>query len=576
MESYLKRKADAVDESTKQNCPHGEKCYRRNIHHFKEYQHPHLLDYLKKGEDIPHNLPQPKNVYLEQLKVLKDILKIKPPDSNQPQTSAERSTKKFKDTNSSNVARSSKFPEKKEKTTIYQSLKGATSSTSFSSDDSMLKRWDRNAPYYIFFTTIPKSPPTLKHKNSITFTDILCPSLGKLKCTLQINFMIDVMWLMEQYKARNVSSLPMTILYGYEFPQMEEFMDKYLKQVTYHQMKMKDPFGIHHSKVGIYVYDDDSLRVVISTANLYYEDWNHYNQGLWLSPRCPPMTENSVNNGESPTRFKSDLLCYLKTYGVPCLKPWIERVEKTDFSQIRVFLVTSTPGKHYPDDKGSHVHTVARLLKKHCNLPAKTTPESEGPSSWGVIAQSSSIGSLGKTAGDWLRSTFLRSLAAHKAASLTTNPNATLSFVFPTVDNVMTGHFGPESGGCLPYAKNVNEKQRWFQDYLHQWKADRLQRSRAMPHIKSYTRVSPCLTKLAYYLLTSANLSKSAWGGNIQKDQGVYIRSYEVGVLFLPELFEEEYFEISQTLSSKNSNVFPFMYDLPLTPYKSDDYPWCN
>lgn len=137
-----------------------------------------------------------------------------------------------------------------------------------------------------------------------------------------------------------------------------------------------------------------------------------------------------------------------------------------NYDIFRVFLVTSTPGKHYPDDRGCHLQTVAKLLKKHCNLPAKTTPQSEGPNSWGVIAQSSSIGSLGKNPGDWLRSTLLRSLSAHKAASLTTNSNAVLSFVYPTVDNVMTGHFGPESGGCLPYAKNVNEKQRWFQDYL--------------------------------------------------------------------------------------------------------------
>lgn len=31
--------------------------------------------------------------------------------------------------------------------------------------------------------------------------------------------------------------------------------------------------------MGIYAYEDHSIRVVISTANLYYEDWNNYNQG---------------------------------------------------------------------------------------------------------------------------------------------------------------------------------------------------------------------------------------------------------------------------------------------------------
>lgn len=36
------------------------------------------------------------------------------------------------------------------------------------------------------------------------FIDLLCPSLGKLKNSLQINFMIDIMWLIEQYEAQNV------------------------------------------------------------------------------------------------------------------------------------------------------------------------------------------------------------------------------------------------------------------------------------------------------------------------------------------------------------------------------------
>ncbi|KAJ8974570.1 hypothetical protein NQ317_018083 [Molorchus minor] len=156
------------------------------------------------------------------------------------------------------------------------------------------------------------------------------------------------------------------------------------------------------------------------------------------------------------------------------------------------------------------------------------------------------------------------------------NSNATLSIIYPSVDNVMKGYFGPESGGCLPYSKAANEKQRWLQEYLHQWKADSYGRTRAMPHIKSYCRVSPCLSKLAYFLLTSANISKSAWGGPFAKDMGVYVRSCEVGVMFLPKYFDEEYLEIKNTLNRKNKQLFPFMYDLPLVPYGKSDYPWCN
>jgi tyrosyl-DNA phosphodiesterase-1 len=148
------------------------------------------------------------------------------------------------------------------------------------------------------------------------------------------------------------------------------------------------------------------------------------------------------------------------------LKQWIHYVKNADFSDVKVFLVTSVPGKHYPESAGSHVHHVGHLLSRHCTLPAKSGPDTEGPLSWGVIAQASSIGSLGKSPADWLRGTLLRSLSGHKNTQLVSNSNATLNVIFPTVENVMNGYFGPESGGCLPYSKQTNEKQRWFQTYL--------------------------------------------------------------------------------------------------------------
>ena len=60
-----------------------------------------------------------------------------------------------------------------------------------------------------------------------------------------------------------------------------------------------------------------------------------------------------------------------------------------------------------------------------------------------------------------------------------------------------------------------------------------------MPHVKSYGRVSPCHSFLAYFLLTSANLSKAAWGCETKTrmpGQGLRILSYEAGVLFLPAI----------------------------------------
>lgn len=60
-------------------------------------------------------------------------------------------------------------------------------------------------------------------------------------------------------------------------------------------------------------------------------------------------------------------------------------------------------------------------------------------------------------------------------------------------------------------------------------------RNRAMPHIKSYLRMSPDLKRAPFFLLTSGNISKSAWGTFNKGNRALRINSYEVGVLFIPK-----------------------------------------
>lgn len=113
-----------------------------------------------------------------------------------------------------------------------------------------------------------------------------------------------------------------------------------------------------------------------------------------------------------------------------------------------------------------HLLQVSRLLGKHCSLPKKDTPDSEGPLSWGIIAQASSLGSMGKSATEWLRQTLLGALERHDRNSLTTNSNATISLIYPAALDVIKSYYGVKGGGCLPYQKEVHEKQKWLKDYL--------------------------------------------------------------------------------------------------------------
>jgi tyrosyl-DNA phosphodiesterase-1 len=71
--------------------------------------------------------------------------------------------------------------------------------------------------------------------------------------------------------------------------------------------------------------------------------------------------------------------------------------------------------------------------------------------------------------------------------------------------------------------------------------------------------------KIRWFLLTSANLSKSAWG-MIQPDSTFLIRNYELGVFFSPSNCG-----LSDYLDSK---VCPLPYHLPLIKYSKEDQPW--
>ncbi|XP_026331667.1 probable tyrosyl-DNA phosphodiesterase [Hyposmocoma kahamanoa] len=63
----------------------------------------------------------------------------------------------------------------------------------------MAEKHAASAPYHIFYTTINDAKETHSQPYSITFLEILDSSLGELRCSLQINFMVEISWLLAQY-----------------------------------------------------------------------------------------------------------------------------------------------------------------------------------------------------------------------------------------------------------------------------------------------------------------------------------------------------------------------------------------
>ena len=321
------------------------------------------------------------------------------------------------------------------------------------------------------------------------------------------------------------------------------------KQVISCPVLIRDPYGTHHTKMMLLHYKH-GLRVVIHTANMMASDWKRRTQGVWISPVFPPVRQQSPLKEEeveaSPSNFKNDLVEYLRNYrNTPGIDMWIKTIQRHNMSSAKVFLIGSVPGRHRETARSSYGHLkLRRVLAGAYGPPPKAA-------TWPVVAQFSSVGSLGPDASKWLYGQFISSMSQISTVNALAGQHLLLQkpplkCIFPTVENVRLSLDGYFSGANLPYSSTLEKRQTYLRAYLHQWKAGRVGRTEASPHIKTYCRLSvPDKDsgdsdtegdKSAWFLLTSANLSKAAWGELQTGGSQLAIRSFELGVLFLPKL----------------------------------------
>ncbi|KAM9366218.1 tyrosyl-DNA phosphodiesterase 1 [Symphorus nematophorus] len=408
------------------------------------------------------------------------------------------------------------------------------------------------------------------NSGALHIRDILSPLFGTLKESVQFNYCFDIAWMVNQYPAE-FRNCPVLIVHGdkreakaWLVQQAQPF-----PHVRFCQAKLDIAFGTHHTKMMLLWYEE-GFRVIILTSNMIRADWYQKTQGMWMSPLFPRLPEGSgASAGESPTFFKRDLLEYLASYRAPELEEWIQRIKEHDLSESRVYLVGSTPGRYVGSDMEHWGHLrLRKLLYEHTNpVPSEET--------WPVIGQFSSIGSMGLDKTKWLAGEFQRTMTTLGKSSL--RPDPPMHLLYPSVEDVRMSLEGYPAGGSLPYSIQTAQKQLWLHSYFHRWKANTSGRSHAMPHIKTYMRVSPDFTQLAWFLVTSANLSKAAWGALEKNNTQVMVRSYELGVLYVPAAFNMKTFPVHKNpfpVSSSSSTGFPVPFDLPPTCYSPKDQPW--
>jgi len=406
-----------------------------------------------------------------------------------------------------------------------------------------------------------------------------------------------------------------------------------------------DPFGTHHSKMLILFRHDDTAQVVIHTANMIHRDWANMTQAVWTSPQLPLLAQVSrppsdtdetypIGSGE---RFKSDLLRYIGAYKNR-LKGLAERVEDYDFSHIRAAFIGSAPSRQKPERAVPSTTSFGWLGLKEV-LSAIPISKARASSPPHIVTQMSSIATLG-AATTWL-SNFQHVLSRHSIAADTAPDNAPMSptkastffskceanvgrvpspkfsVVFPTPEEIRTSLDGYISGGSIHWKLQSAQQQKQL-EYMHpmlcHWTHTTNEPKReayrgpAAPHIKTYVRFSDDEHKtIDWAILTSANLSKQAWGDVVNKKEEIWIQSWETGVVVWPALFAET-MEVAEevcmvpmfgkdmpgvedagavtpgmTVEGREAGEttlktivgFRMPYDLPLRPYIADEKPWC-
>ncbi|KQK15923.1 tyrosyl-DNA phosphodiesterase 1 [Brachypodium distachyon] len=367
--------------------------------------------------------------------------------------------------------------------------------------------------------------PSWTNTSAVTIQDVI---QGEVLLAVLSNYMVDMDWLLTA--CPSLRKVPhVLVLHGEDGASLEHLKKSKPANWILHKPPLPITFGTHHSKAMLLVYPQ-GIRVVVHTANLIHVDWNNKSQGLWTQD-FPWKDTKDMNKNIS---FESDLVDYLSALKWPEFRiklPVAGDVNinaaffrKFDYSSSTVRLIGSVPGYHVGPNIKKWGHMKLRSVLEGCVFEKQFC---KSP----LIYQFSSLGSLDEK---WMTE-FACSLSAGKADDGSPLGIGKPLIVWPTVEDVRCSIEGYAAGSCIPSPQKNVEKD-FLRKYWSRWKADHVGRCHAMPHIKTFARYNG--QNIAWFLLTSSNLSKAAWGALQKNNTQLMIRSYELGVLFLPKTLQ--------------------------------------
>ncbi|KAJ9132487.1 Tyrosyl-DNA phosphodiesterase [Coniochaeta hoffmannii] len=446
--------------------------------------------------------------------------------------------------------------------------------------------------------------PAASNQDAVTLKDLLGDPL--ISDCWNFNYLHSIPFLMSAFDPDVRDLVKVHVVHGFwkkddgNRLKLEEDA-KGFQNVSVHEAYLPEMFGTHHSKMLLLLRHDDTAQVIIHTANMIHRDWTNMTQAVWRSPLLPLLRGNKSDEGDarattgSGTKFKADLLSYLSVYESRrrrICQPIIDSLSKYDFSAVKGALIASVPGRHNIWDD-----SPTRWGWKAVREALRAVPVQDGPSE--IVVQISSIATLGPSP-TWLRDTFFSALSSRKGPA-GNSPKPSFKVVFPTADEIRRSLDGYAAGGSI-HTKIQSPQQTKQLQYLRpifcHWANDAPHgaalpkdgviedagRQRAAPHIKTYIRYGQ--KSIDWALVTSANLSKQAWGEAANSSGEMRVSSYEIGVLVWPALYDEKAVMVptfrtdepvvdeAKVEAGQSIVGVRIPYNLPLQPYGKAETPW--
>ncbi|KAL8717662.1 MAG: hypothetical protein Q9225_005116 [Loekoesia sp. 1 TL-2023] len=454
------------------------------------------------------------------------------------------------------------MPDGETRAATVSSISALSSSLAVNHDRTLCGRGSISSPFQL--STV-NGLAASSNIDTVSLGDILGDPLVK-ECWL-FNYIFDVDFIMSHLDEDTREMVQVNIVHGSwkkEDPNrvhIEEAAKKY-KNIHVITAYLAEMYGTHHSKMIILFRHDEQAQVIIVTGNFIVRDWSMC-QAIWRSPLLSLLTTSigSPNDPSPPligsgVRFKKDLLAYLRAYGVKRTGSLTAELDRYDFSSIRAALIASVPGKQNLWNTDPETETIwGWPAFRHVFSCIKSTSAEVRPH---IVMQCSSVASVGEK---WMEDTFLKALSVMQSSNIPKSQNKPkFSLVFPTADEIRRSVDGYASGGSI-HMKLQNSAQvrqlHYLRSMLCHWAGDQSPssasadgeakgpvrqalRRRAAPHIKTYIRFSDKeMTKIDWAIMTSANLSKQAWGEAATAGGEVKICSYEIGVVVWPGLWDE-------------------------------------